>query len=91
MNQITLKHMVCFLLSSFNCFPNNFLFYSSLGRTFVDYVQDKNGVIVTSDPEILKKVLLKDFQIFSHRIQAFYTQPYARKAVMFRDGTDWKR
>jgi len=60
------------------------------GSTYVDYILDSNGVIVTSNPEYVKKILIKDFHNFYHRIQSIYVHKYLSKAVIFTND-DWKR
>lgn len=64
--------------------------YKLYGRIYVDYCLDNEGVITTSDPEHIKRILVKDFQLFSHRLQPTYLHPFARKALVFQNA-DWKR
>jgi len=64
--------------------------FKKYGHTYVDFVLDNKGVIVTSNTEYVKRILINDFQYFSHRLQPTYTPKYARTSVIFQD-EDWKR
>lgn len=48
----------------------------------MDYILDNKGVITTSNPDYVKRILIKDFHNFSHRLQTPYLQPFARKSVI---------
>ena len=58
--------------------------FNRYGSTYVDYILDNRGVIVTSNVEYVKKILIKDFHNFYHRLLPSYMQPFARKAVIVR-------
>nr|WPM94893.1 cytochrome p450 4726A1 [Polyphagotarsonemus latus] len=64
--------------------------FQKYGKTYVDFTLDKNGSIITSDPEHIKKVLIKDFHIFSARVPSVNNIKYVSKAVIFQN-EDWKR
>lgn len=46
--------------------------FRKYGDTYVDFVLKNDGVIVTSKPEYIKKILIKDFPHFSNRMQPTY-------------------
>ena len=60
------------------------------GDTYVDYIIDNRGVIVTSKVDYVKKILVSDFHNFYHRFQPTFMHKYARKSVIFLN-SDWKR
>jgi len=65
--------------------------FKKYGSTYVDYVWDSNGCIVTSNQDYVKRILVKDFKYFNHRyIINPYLPEYSRKAVIFQN-EDWKR
>lgn len=51
----------------------------------------KNLVLVTTDLDLLKQVLVKDFNNFSNRMEGFTTKSPLVKGVFFLRDYDWKR
>lgn len=64
--------------------------FKKYGLNWVDYMFAKNGCIVTCDPQLAKRILVKDFAHFRDRIQPGILPKYARKALNFLQ-EDWKR
>ena len=60
------------------------------GSNWVDYLLAPNGCITTCDPQIAKRILVKDFAQFRYRVVPGYLPKYARKALNFTQA-DWKR
>jgi len=62
------------------------------GSTYVDFLLDGyNGTIITCKPELLKRILIKDFHKFSHRVQPpAFTPNLVKSAVIFQN-EGWKR
>lgn len=60
------------------------------GPVYYDFILDANGVITFNDPEIVKRILIKDFHCFQHRLQPEYMHKFAEKAVIFQNES-WKR
>ena len=53
--------------------------HEKYGSTYVDYILSEKGCITTSDPEIFKRILVKDFQSFQYRVAPRYMPKYARR------------
>jgi len=64
--------------------------FRKYGDTYVDFILNNEGVIITSKPEYVKRILIKEFHIFCHRMLPPYVHKYARKSVIFVN-EDWKR
>ncbi|CAG2253000.1 Cytochrome P450 3A19,Thromboxane-A synthase,Putative cytochrome P450 CYP13A5,Putative cytochrome P450 CYP13A7,Putative cytochrome P450 CYP13A4,Cytochrome P450 72A225 [Mytilus edulis] len=62
---------------------------SQYGRVF-GYFEGYTPVLSVSDPEIVKQVLVKDFQNFSHRKQ-FPLAPRKSLGLFLENGSQWKR
>ena len=60
------------------------------GTTWVDYLLTPNGIINTCDPQLAKRILVKDFAHFQYRVVPGYLPKYARKSLNFMQA-DWKR
>ena len=56
----------------------------------MDYLLAPDGCITTCDPQIAKRILVKDFAQFRYRVVPGYLPKYARKALNFTQA-DWKR
>ena len=61
------------------------------GSNWVDYLLAPNGCITTCDPQIAKRILVKDFTHFTDRVVPGFVPKYARKALIFMQGEAWKR
>ena len=64
--------------------------FKKYGPTWVDYMIAPNGCITTSDPSLVKRILIKDFTHFQYRVVPGYLPKYARKSLNFMQA-DWKR
>ena len=64
--------------------------YKKFGKTWVDYMFAKKGCFVTADPQLAKRILVKDFSHFQHRVVPGFLPKYMRKALNFMQD-DWKR
>ena len=51
------------------------------GDTYVDYILSTSGCISTSDPEIAKRILVKDFNSFQYRMTPRYMPKYTTRLV----------
>lgn len=59
---------------------------------FIDsYYLGKTPVIVVGEPELIKNILVKDFNIFPQRRANESTHPIMKKNLAFIVGDDWKR
>ncbi|KAF8773088.1 Cytochrome P450 3A11 like protein [Argiope bruennichi] len=63
---------------------------SKLGRVYGSFEGSKPIVIVT-DPDLLRDILVKDFHVFPYRRVSNIGDPVADSIVMNRTGDDWKR
>lgn len=64
--------------------------FKKYGHTWVDYLIAPKGCITTSDPQLAKRILVKDFTHFQYRVVPGYLPKYARKSLNFMQA-DWKR
>lgn len=64
--------------------------YRKLGKIFGRY-DGQTPILVIGDPEILKKVLIKDFNTFPNRRPIRFGDPVVDKGVGLLEGEDWKR
>ncbi|GBM46364.1 Cytochrome P450 3A8 [Araneus ventricosus] len=63
---------------------------SKLGRVYGTFEGSKPVVIVT-DPDLLRDILVKDFHVFPYRRVSNIGDPVADSVVMNLTGDDWKR
>ncbi|XP_023216470.1 cytochrome P450 3A8-like isoform X1 [Centruroides sculpturatus] len=84
------------ILGSFNvmllkqCHMEDMENYKKLGRIYGRY-DGQTPILVIGDPEILKKVLVKDFNVFPNRRPIQFGDPVIDNSVGMLEGSDWKR
>ena len=77
------------------------LIFSSVFRAMAEMVLKEHGdtvgvtrprmFLITRDLDLLKKILVKDFNNFSDRWYKIVSTSPASRGVFFLDGVDWKR
>ena len=55
------------------------------GKVYYDHSILGYTMLVTSDPEMIHSVLVKDHHVFTERMSVPYLPPYLRKGIIFLD------